>query len=130
MRLAFTIDARQKCIFVHLSGTIADWALGTLAQEVWEHNDFDPTFARMYDALEISSWQTDPSLLHAIGGDVRVREPKSVALIARSEAVVTGFSLIFDSLRGTPSRVFDDLHEAASWLGVTLPDPWPPNIEG
>jgi len=47
-------------------------------------------------------------------------------LVGRSEPVLAEFKIYADSLAGIPAQVFRDIYEAITWLGVQLPEPWPP----
>lgn len=124
--LLYVIDAPQKCIFMHLSGEIGTWELGTRVQQLWGEPAFNPYFARLIQASDVIKWAAETSLLRAIATDVRVKSPSKVAMVAQAEPVISEFKLYVESLTGVPARVFDRLQEAAEWLGIRLPEPWPP----
>lgn len=127
MPLCYLIDSAQHCIFVHLSGAIDDWELGTKAQRLWAEPAFVPHFARLIHASDTLEWRAGTSLLRAIATDVRTSGPTRVAMVARHEPVLTEFTQYAESLAGLPARVFPALDEAIAWLGVRLPEPWPPH---
>ena len=109
MPLLYAIDSAQQCTFMHVSGVIDDWELGTTVQQLWDEDLFDPGYARVIDAWSISEWRADTGLLRAIATDVRAKHPRQVALVARSEPVVAEFQIYVDSLgdiRDAFSRVW------------------------
>jgi hypothetical protein len=128
--LLYVIDTGQQAIFMHLSGVISDWELGTRAQQVWEEPAFRPQFARLIDASDVIDWRAETSLLRAIASDVRMNNPSKVALVAQSEPILTQLNLYVESLAGIPAQIFRTVHEAIGWLGVRPPEPWPPEERG
>jgi hypothetical protein len=122
----YFIDDDQQCIFMHFSGVIDDWDLGTHAQQVWADPAFHPHFARLIDASEVSEWRAGATLLRAIASDVRIKSPRKVALVAQSEPVLAELNLYAASLADTPAQVFSNIADALVWLGVRLPESWPP----
>src|SRR4051794_5354160 len=124
--LLYVIDDYQQCIFMHLSGVMGDWELGTRAQDLWQEPAFQPNFARFVDGSDIVEWRAETSLVRAIASDVRAKRPRKVALVGRAEPVLAGFKMYAESLAGIPAQVFGDIYEAITWLGVQLPEPWPP----
>jgi hypothetical protein len=111
---------------MHLSAAIDDWELGTKAQRLWAEPAFGPHFARLVYAEDPLEWRAGTSLMHAIASDVRSGGPSKVALVAQNEPVLTGFKQYAENLMGIPARVFQTIEEAIAWLGVRLPEPWPP----
>ena len=111
---------------MHFAGVVDDWALGTFAQRLWENNTAYPGFARLIDARSVSEWVVETKLVTAIAEDVRAARPRKIALIGTLPAAIAAFEAYagcFD--RGT-ARAFSELETAAVWLGVRLPEPWPP----
>jgi len=111
---------------MHLSGAINDWELGTQAQRLWAEPTFGPHFARLIQASDTLELRAGPSLLNAIASDVRDKGPTGVALVAQYEPVFTEFNQYAESLVGIRAEVFRALEEAIAWLGVRLPERWPP----
>lgn len=126
MSLTYVIDEQQQCIFMHLSGVIGEWELGTAAQQLWAEPAFRPQFARFIDVSQLNELRTGTSLLRAIASDVRAKSPRRVALAAHSETILADVKLYAESLDGVPVRLFHNVGEAIAWLGVHLPTPWPP----
>ena len=126
MPLCYFIDVEQHCIFMHLSGAIDEWELGTKAQRLWAEPAFIPHFARLIQASDSLEWRAGTPLLRAIASDVRSSAPTGVAMVAQNEPVFTDFTRYAESLAGVPARVFHVLEDAIAWLGVRLPEPWPP----
>lgn len=126
MSLTYVIDEQQKCIFMHLSGVIGEWELGTTAQHLWADPAFRPQFARLIDLLNLTELRAGTSLLHAIASDVRAKSPTRVALAADSGTVLADITFYAESLEGVPVRLFHNVDEAIDWLDVHLPIPWPP----
>jgi hypothetical protein len=126
MPVQYFIDTGQGCIFMHVSGVIDDWELGTAVQRLWHDQAFDPKYSRLIDGSEISEMRTGSNLLQAIAEDVRSNEPRKIALVAKSEQVRSVFELYKASLTGVSSSLFTNLETAIRWLGVELPRPWPP----
>jgi len=124
--LTYVIDEQQQCIFMHLSGVIGEWELGTKAQQLWAEPAFRPDFARFIDVSCLAELRAGTRLLRAIASDVRAKIPSKVALVAPSETVLPDISFYAESLDGVPVRVFHDVAEGIAWLGVHLPIPWPP----
>ena len=111
---------------MRMSGVIGDWELGTRAQQLWAEPAYQPHFARLIDASGSLEWRAGTSLVRAIASDVRMNGPRKVALVAQSEPVLSEFNLYAESLAGVPARVFGSIHDALIWLGLRLPEPWPP----
>jgi hypothetical protein len=126
MSVRYAIDVKQRCVFLHLSGVIDDWSLGNAAQQLWDEQAFDPQYSRLVDGSDISAMRTDSNLVQAIAADVRSKQPDKVALVAVSEEVRSAFNLYKESLRQVSASVFSNVGEAIAWLGVNLPDRWPP----
>jgi hypothetical protein len=124
--LAYVIDEQQQCVFIHLSGVIGAWELGTTAQQLWAEPAFDPRFARLIDLSQLTELRAGTSLLRAIASDVRAKSPSKVALAAHSETVLADIKLYAESLDGVPVSIFHSVAEAIAWLGVHLPTHWPP----
>jgi hypothetical protein len=124
--LTYVIDDEQQCVFIHLSGVIDAWELGTAAQQLWAEPAFDPHFARFVDFSELIELRAGASLIRAIASDVRATTPTRVALVARPATVLADIKLYADSLQGVPVSLFDGVADAIAWLGVHLPVPWPP----
>lgn len=111
---------------MHLSDVIDDWELGTKAQRLWAEPVFVAHFARLIHASDNLEWRAGPSLLRAIASDVRTGGPTGVALVAPYGPVFTEFKVYAENLADVPARLFHALDEAIAWLGVRLPEPWPP----
>jgi hypothetical protein len=124
--LTYVIDEQQHCVFIHLSGVIGAWELGTAAQQLWAEPAFDPRFARLVDFSELKELRAETSLLRAIASDVRAKSPSRVALAAQSETVLADIQFYAESLEGVPVSLFHSVAEAIAWLGVHLPAHWPP----
>jgi hypothetical protein len=127
MPLSYVIDAKQQCVFIYLFGAIDDWGIGMGIQELWEDEDFDPHYNRFIDGREIRCLMTTPDLIQAVAKDVLSSRPRMVALIAASAATCKVFAQYEHTLTGISSRIFSGVTSAAAWLGVVLPDPWPPD---
>lgn len=124
--MTYVIDEQQQCIFMHLSGVIGEWELGTAAQHLWAEPAFRPQFARFIDFSSLIELRAGTSLLRAIASDVRAKSPTRVALAADSGAVLADITFYAESLEGVPVRLFHNVDEAIDWLDVHLPIPWPP----
>ncbi len=126
MSLSYVIDSGQRCIFMHLWGVITEWELGTRAQQLWEEPAFQPHLARLIDASDVTDWQADTNLLRAIASDLRPNAPRKVAMVAQSKPVLAELNVYAESLAGIPAQVFPTVQDAMHWLGVRLPETWPP----
>jgi hypothetical protein len=124
--MLYIIDDCQRCIFVYLSGVVGDWELGTTAQRLWEETASNNQFARLIDGSNIAEWRAGKALVRAIASDVRLKSPSKVGMVAQTEPVLADFKIYTESLAGIPARVFERVDEAIEWLGVRLPEVWPP----
>lgn len=124
--MTYVIDDQQQCIFMHLSGVIGEWELGTTAQQLWAEPAFRPDFARFIDVSSLIELRAGTRLLRAIASDVRAKTPSRVAFVAPSETVLADINLYAESLEGVSVRLFHDVAEGIAWLGVHLPIRWPP----
>lgn len=120
MGVRYTIDSRQGCILTTLSGTVTDWDLTAVAQEIWQDPRFDPVFARLVDCKNVTDTTVTPELCRAIAHDFRARTEGKVAVVASSDInVMSHLALIYSHhLQPADVACFLNRQQALRWLGV------------
>lgn len=126
MPMRYIVDAGQRCIFIHLSGVVTSWEIGTNAQRVWGDERFEPFYSRLVDCSDVLELPDSP-VIQAIGEDSSSDRVLRMAAII-PEKLRNVLHANRNHLKSFEIETFRSPADAAEWLGVSLPVPWPPEV--
>jgi hypothetical protein len=85
--MSYQIDVDRKWIFQRVCGEIGKWDLGVDLQRLWADPQFNPEYARLVDATDVTGTTIRPGFFQAIAEDFRAKTFGKVALLATSESM-------------------------------------------